>query len=325
MAEYQPSNELAPREPSLASRSSLCEDCLAMKRLLLITVMIAVQAVSQTPTPAPAGGRGQGGRGGAPGAAGGGGGGFQRAPDYPVRPAADPAVVDRGKAIYGVSCAFCHGAEARGGEGGPSLIRSQLVLNDKNGELITPVVQNGRPENGMPRLDLTAAQVSDIAAFLHNFKVGGYDISRQRPPSILVGDAKAGEAYFKSKCAACHSIDGDLKGFAAKFTEPRIMQQTWLMPSGGGRGGPAAGVTKVPPTTVTVTLASGQKVEGKLVRIDDFIVTLSDSDDLQRTFRRAGDVPKVEIHDPLQPHRDLLRGYADKDIHNVTAYLESLK
>jgi YD repeat-containing protein len=178
----------------------------------------------------------------------------------------------------------------------------------------------------MPKFPLTSAQVSDIAAFLHSFRVGGYDISREKPPTILVGDAKAGETYFKSKCASCHSVTGDLKGFGAKFTDPRTLQQTWLMPGGGGRGGRGGeAATNVPPTTVTVTLASGQKVEGRLGRIDDFLVTVTEADGTPRTFRRDGDKPKVEIHDPLEPHRELLKTYSDKDIHNLTAYLVTVK
>jgi mono/diheme cytochrome c family protein len=232
-------------------------------------------------------------------------------------------VVARGKALYGVHCNFCHGSDARGGEGGPNLLRSELVLNDKSGELMAPVVQNGRGE--MPRLNLSTEQVSDIAAFVHSFKVGGYDTSRMVPLSILVGDAKAGEAAFKTKCAACHSVSGDLKGIGAKIADPKILQNTFLMPSGGrgGRGGPSP--VNVPPTTVTVTLAAGQKAEGRLVRIDDFMVTLTDAEDVQRTFRRDGDTPKVEIHDPLQPHKDLLPSYTDQDIHNLTAYLVTVK
>ena len=81
----------------------------------------------------------------------------------------------------------------------------------------------------------------------------------------------------------------------------------------------------VPPTTATVTLASGQKVEGRLVRIDDFLVTLTDADGKLRTFPRNGDKPNVEVHDPMQPHLDLLTVYTDKDIHDVTAYLVTLK
>jgi mono/diheme cytochrome c family protein len=246
---------------------------------------------------------------------------------YPDRPPADPAVVARGKALYGVHCGFCHGSDARGGEGGPNLLRSALVLNDKDGELIAPVVQNGRPDGGMPKLDLSAAQITDVAAFVHSFRVGGYDASRNVPPTILVGDARAGEAYFKSKCASCHSATGDLKGIGAKFEDPKLLQNFFLMPGGGrggfGFGGPAP-ANNVPPTTVTVTGASG-KVEGRLIRIDDFVVVLAQADGMQRTIRRDGDSPKVEIHDPLQPHKDLLPLYTDKDIHNLTAYLVTVK
>jgi cytochrome c oxidase cbb3-type subunit 3 len=236
------------------------------------------------------------------------------------------AAVERGKALYGVHCNFCHGSDARGGEGGPNLLRSELVLNDKSGEAIAVVVQNGKGE--MPKLNLSSEQVSDIAAYIHSFRVGGYDVSRMVPPSILVGDAGAGEATFKTKCASCHSPTGDLKGIGSKFTDPKLLQNGFLMPGGGGRwarGGRGGSAFNVPPTTVTVALASGEKVTGRLVRIDDFVVTLTDSDNTQRTFRRDGDIPKVEIHDPLQPHKALLPTYTDKQIHDLTSYLVTLK
>ena len=158
-----------------------------------------------------------------------------------------------------------------------------------------------------------------IAAYVHSFRVGGYDISRMTPLSILVGDATAGEQAFQAKCASCHSPTGNLKGIAAKYPDPKLLQNAFLMP-GGGRGGRGArgGASGAPVTTVTVTMAAGQKLEGRLVRIDDFIVTLVDSDNLQHTVRRDGDNPKVEIHDPLKPHRDMLPTYNDKDIHNLS-------
>src|SRR3954468_2110036 len=172
---------------------------------------------------------------------------------YPDRPPGDPEAIARGKSLYGVNCQFCHGADTRGGDGGPSLLRSGLVLDDKNGELMAPVIQNGRPDRGMPKFNFTREQVSDVAAFIHTFKAAGYDESRVKPPSIIVGDAKAGEAFFKAKCASCHSTTGDLRGLASRITDERIFQQTWLMPgSGAGRGGarPGAGVphTHTPPT-----------------------------------------------------------------------------
>ncbi len=175
----------------------------------------------------------------------------------------DPAAVERGKALYGVNCQFCHGADIRGGDSGPSLLRSGLVLDDQHGESIASVIQNGRPDRGMPEFAFTREQVADVAAFLHTFRAAGYDESRQKPPSIVVGDARAGEAFFTARCASCHSTTGDLRGIASRIEDPRLLQQSWLMPgSGGGRGGPSP--VKVPPTRVVVTTAAGVRVEGAL-------------------------------------------------------------
>jgi cytochrome c oxidase cbb3-type subunit 3 len=250
---------------------------------------------------------------------------------YPQREPDDPAVVARGKTLYSVTCGFCHGSDARGGENnGPNLLRSEVVLMDQHGEKIAPIVQNGRPDRGMPKFDLTTAQIADIAAYVHSFKVGGYDVSRNPPPSIVVGDAKAGATFFTATCTRCHSISGDLAGIGGRFSDPKALQQTWLLPGTASRGpgGPGGGGTnavKVPPTTVTVTLASGEKVEGRLRRIDDFVVSLALEDGTYRSFTRDGDTPKVEVHDPLEPHRDLLRTYTDKNIHDLTAYLVTVK
>ncbi|HKB14206.1 MAG TPA: c-type cytochrome [Vicinamibacterales bacterium] len=244
--------------------------------------------------------------------------------DFPTRPPGDPAAIERGRALYSVNCTFCHGADTRGGDGGPSLLRAALVLDDQQGELIAPVVKSGRPDRGMPRFNFTDDQIKDIVAFIHSFTAAGYDVSRLKPPSIVVGDARAGEAFFTRSCASCHSATGDLRSYASRFSDDKLLQQTWMMPGSGGRGATPPKLT-VPPATVTVTLPSGEKVEGVLDRIDDFVVSLTERDGTHRSFRTRGDTPKVEIHDPLQPHRDLLTKYSDADIHNVTAYLATLK
>jgi mono/diheme cytochrome c family protein len=220
-----------------------------------------------------------------------------------------------------VNCTFCHGADARGGDGGgPNLLRSGLVLDDQAGELIAPVIQNGR--GAMPKFQLSREQVGDIAAFLHSFPVS----SRTDPSSIniVVGDAKKGEAYVAQKCASCHTTAA-LKTFALKIDNPVVMQQMWLMPGVvGGRGGPPPPIP-APPIAAVVTLPSGERIEGTVDRVDDFSVSVAMADGSRRTFRTTGSNIKVELRDPLQGHKDLLPVYTDADIHNVTAYLVSLR
>src|SRR5207237_7537485 len=116
-----------------------------------------------------------------------------RAPDYPVRPPASPEQVAHGQQVFKSNCSFCHGADGRGGETGPNLVRAQLVLADQHGELITPIVQNGIPAQGMPKFTLSAAEIAVIAAWLHS-----QPLSDRGAPStldILVGNPKEGEAY----------------------------------------------------------------------------------------------------------------------------------
>jgi cytochrome c oxidase cbb3-type subunit III len=286
-------------------------------------IVVHAQGRQAPPAPAqPAGAAGRG-RGTVPAGEQGGGG---YADAYPQRPPADPAVVERGKTLYAVNCAFCHGPDARGGDGGgPNLLRSQLVLSDQNGELIAEVVENGRPNATppMPPVKLTRQQVADIATFIHSFRVGGYDITRQPPVSILVGNAAAGAAAFSARCGSCHSVTGDLKGIATRFPDARDLQQAWIMPDTGGRGGAAPPKSRTP--TAVVTLPAGGTVQGRVIRIDDFVITIEQADGTPRSFTRRGDVPKVEITDPLKPHRDLLPKYTDKEIHDITAFLATVK
>ncbi len=113
--------------------------------------------------------------------------GANRAPDYPVRPPAPPEQVAHGQQVFKSNCSFCHGSDGRGGETGPNLVRAQVVLADQQGELITPIVQNGLPAQGMPKLALSAADIAAIAAWLHS-----QPLSDRGAPStldILVGNA----------------------------------------------------------------------------------------------------------------------------------------
>lgn len=249
------------------------------------------------------------------------------------RPAADPAVVARGKGLFGVNCIACHGADARGGQlNGPNLLRSPLVLMDKDGELIAPVIQNGRPERGMPPMPLPPDDIKAIAEFIHSLTgasrgQGAPPPSDAPPPDIVVGNATAGRAYFAAKCSGCHSADGDMKGIATRIGDPKMLQNSWVSggTAGGRRRAPAADGGAGAAMTATITLPSGEKVQGRLARIDDFLVTLASEDGTLRSFRRDGDVPRVDITDPLDGHKQLLSLLTDKDMRNVTAYLVTLK
>ena len=244
---------------------------------------------------------------------------------YPVRPPADPTVVAHGKQIFETNCAFCHGEDARGGETGPNLVRSQIVLDDQKGEKIGVVVHNGRPNLGMPKFSLSDQDIAAIATFLH-----AQPLSDRGAPTqldILVGNAEAGKAYFNGagKCSSCHSATGDLAGIGAKY-DPKTIQNFIVSGGRGRRFGPRAGAApKIPPTTVTVTLASGQKVEGILNHLTAFVVALTQPDGTYRSFLRHGNLPKIEVHDPLQAHTEMLPHWKDTDIHNLTSYLVTLK
>ncbi len=242
-------------------------------------------------------------------------------------PQFDQAAVDRGKSTFFVNCGFCHGANARGGDGGPDLIRSVLVLDDEEGKQIGAFLKVGRPDKGMQAFpSLTEQQVGDIATWLHSEIYLAANRRTYQIQNIVVGNARAGEAFFNGagKCNTCHSVAGDLKGIGAKY-DAVTLQGRIVMPR-GGRGGGGEGLPPGPLPKVTVSYPSGESTSGELIRITDFDVTLRLASGAFRTFnRRDDDVPKVEIKDPLQAHVDMLAKYKDADIHNLTAYLVTLK
>jgi cytochrome c oxidase cbb3-type subunit III len=242
-----------------------------------------------------------------------------------VRAPLDPALVEHGKTLYAINCQGCHGRDLRGGDmGGPNLLRSQVALADQNGEGIVPIIQGARQAMGMPKIGLSIEDSNAVAAYVRSVvaMIGnqGRPPEQQMPANIVVGNAAAGQVYFDAKCKSCHSPEGDLRGIAAKVSDPKALQNLWLI--GRMRGAPPNPRTSV---TVTVTPASGPPVTGQLVHMDEFIVAMKLPDDTSLSFQRHGDQPKVVIQDPLQIHKDLLPAYTDANIHNVTAYLVTLK
>src|SRR3954454_247175 len=242
--------------------------------------------------------------------------------------APDAAAVDRGKNLFVATCGFCHGASATGGESGPNLVRSVLVLHDNKGDQIGPVIHNGRTSKGMPAFPaLTQAQITDIAEFLKSRYQAAANRGAYQIQNIITGDAKAGEAFFngEGKCSTCHSATGDLAGVAKRY-EPDALQSKFLYPGARRRGeGAEDGKSKRALPTATVTLASGETFTGELEHLDDFNVSITDGKGGYRSWILDNGNPKVSVQDPLAAHLELLGKYTNADMHNVLAYLETLK
>ena len=269
-----------------------------------------------------------GGRQGAP-AAGRGGGGLLAGAGPSDKPPVDPAAADRGRRTWASECIDCHGTQARGTDKGPNLVRSLIVLRDRYGSQLGPFLKQGhRLQSGASGSALSDAQIEDLAHFVRQRVNDGLRGSPlYQPQNVLTGNAKAGQAFFngEGKCTTCHAPGGNLAGIGAKL-EPIDIQQRFLFP-GVGRGGRGRGAAAGPNPNgprVSVTPAGGKTVSGALVQIDDFYVSLRTAEGTPHTFRITPGT-KVERQDPLAFHVDLLDRLTDTQMHDVVAYLETLK
>jgi cytochrome c oxidase cbb3-type subunit 3 len=242
------------------------------------------------------------------------------------RPPVDAAAADRGRAVWAAECITCHGSQARGTDQAPSLLRSLIVLRDRFGSELGPFLKKGHPtQSGKPSASLGDTQVVDLTHFLRqriHDTLRGSPVFKEQ--DIRVGDAKAGATFFNDagKCSACHSATtGNLAGIGTRY-DPVDLQQRMLFP-GGGRGGRGRGPATTA-VTVTITPPSGASISGTLVQMDDLAIVLRDSSGTARTIRRVPGM-KVVKTDPLQAHHELLDRITDKNIHDLVAYLESLK
>ena len=226
------------------------------------------------------------------------------------------AAIERGRAQFQPACGFCHGPDATGARG-PDLVRSALVAHDVKGDLIGEVVRNGRPDKGMPALPLSADQIGDIAAFLHaraKEAIESSGVPSDYPfEKLLTGNAEKGKAYFEGAggCNKCHAPTGDLAGIAHKYNSIEL-QAHMLYPD-------------KKPMLATVTLPSGEQLSGTVAHVDDFMIgiRIGDKDGWYRSFPRKQ--VKVELRDPLEAHRELLPRISQSQMHDLFAYLYTLK
>ena len=265
-------------------------------------------------------------------------GGRGRAGGFPqyTRQLAPQAVLDKGKGLYEDKCSVCHAVDLRGSleKNGPNLLRSTETFSDKQGELVAASLAKHNPPVTLAQPDTFA-----VSEYIHSVqaKMSGQGSPPGRNPvgltyDVLVGNAKDGAATFTKLCSSCHAVTGDLKGIGAKYADdPKALQGAWVFgrTSGGGfgRGGSLAG------QPATVTLANGTKVEGKLVRKDDFLIVLTLADGTRKSFTRtytndAIGTPTVEVKDPQAAHKKMLLVLDDpknQNMYDITAYLATIK
>ena len=246
--------------------------------------------------------------------------------------AANPAAA-RGQLTYTQNCSFCHGPDAHGGaEGGVDLTRSTVVMGDPTGAPLIAFLKVGRPPRMPAFNNLSDEQVQDVAAFVRAQAAPAAGRGGRQVNVAITGDAQQGEQFFNGagKCNTCHSVTGDMKGIGSKYST-LVLQGRIVLPRGTGGypgvsfGPPVQGIPPGRPRTVTVTDSDGKITSGDLVSVSDFLVTLKDSGGVTHTFARNGNVPKVEIKDPLQAHLDMLPKLTNDQMHNLTAYLVTLK
>lgn len=220
------------------------------------------------------------------------------------------AAAERGAPLFEQNCAFCHGPKARGATG-PSLITSDEVLADDRGEHLAPFLRKGVLEKGMPAFaTMTDGQLTDIAEFLHLQVEDVANRGNYRVLNILVGNAANGKAYVEGHCMTCHTTE-TFAHIASRFRTPDQLQRNWVWP------------VREEKITARVKTAEGT-ISGRVTLISDFRITLETASGETRTIDRGPGV-EVQIDDPLKAHLQMVMTLKNDDMHNVTAYLETLK
>jgi cytochrome c oxidase cbb3-type subunit 3 len=245
----------------------------------------------------------------------------------------DATMVQRGDTLFQATCAACHGVQGKGGPGGsPDLTLSAIAMAADGGRELREFLQAGRPDRGMPAFAVSEAEAIDLSAKLRSLGFASTPTSGTAgaAENIVVGDAAAGKAYFNGpagRCNTCHAVvegqaspAANLAHVATKYPNPRVLQNTMLL-NRTFFWTPAYSKD----ITATVTWRDGRTVSGFLSSVSDFKVIVRDEKDQEQSFPRKDGEPRVTLKDRLQHHLDLLPKYRDSDIHDLTAYLVTLK
>jgi cytochrome c oxidase cbb3-type subunit 3 len=191
-----------------------------------------------------------------------------------------------------------------------------VVLDDNHGEDLVPFLKKGRPAKGMPAFaTVSDTQLKDVAEFLHLQVEEVANRGAYHVLNILVGNAAQGHAYVAAHCASCHSMTS-FAHIADRFRSPDQLQREWIWPARSKD--PALAIT------ARVTLPTGGTVTGRVTQVSDFRITLVDSKGNIHEIERTRGV-RVEMHDPLAAHQAMIMTLTNGAMHDVTAYLETLR
>lgn len=221
----------------------------------------------------------------------------------------DKVAAARGAPLFVQNCAVCHGQAARGAMG-PSLITSDLLLADEHGEQLVPFLKKGRAGKGMPGFAMSDQQLRDITEFLHLQVENVANRGTYHVLNILVGNGSKGKAYVEAHCMSCHKPETFMH-IASKYRSPEQLQRNWIWP------------VRDRNITAAVKTSDGT-ISGRVKQISDFRITVVDKSGETHAIENGPGV-EVEMNDPLAAHQRLVRTLANDDMHNVTAYLETLK
>jgi mono/diheme cytochrome c family protein len=226
----------------------------------------------------------------------------------------DPKVVENGQSVFQQNCAFCHGRDAGGGETGPDLTRSKIVRGDIGGDKISEVVRNGRPDNRMPAFHFSDSDMSAVVAFIHSQTAKAIAMGSRKGVDVAdlqTGNVEQGKTYFNGAggCSSCHSPTGDLKGVASRY-EGLQLEERMLYPRDAK-------------SKATATLPNGQVVTGTLAYLDEFTIALRDASGTYRSWPLVA--VKSKVDSPVEAHVALFSKYTDDDIHNLMAYIQTMR
>ena len=253
----------------------------------------------------------------------------------PPAPPPPPEVLERGKTMYSSLCSACHGADARGGQlGGVNLLRSPGVLGDSDGELVLPIIKNGRPGTAMVAIPMTGRRrqgrrrVTSTAC--RRKAASRADRLRVRPSSEHPGRRRQRPARRSSPRTAhsCHSTTGDLAGIASRVArcqgaaEPVGVGRTHDGPRAGRRrrGGPTG-----PPRPSRSTLPD-EVVEGR-ARAPRRLPGHGSRSPTGPHERSGATATRRTSRSPIRSRAttSCSRCYTNKNMHDVTAFLATLK